>query len=60
MRPENCVALTAGGAMRAEDDRRVRQKSAYPLRRGFVPHLGDILEKSQRNDSGPLEQPIGD
>jgi len=42
------LALTAGGAMRAEDDRRVRQTSAYTTSSSFVPHLGDKTSEIPR------------
>ena len=43
-RPENGVALTAGGAMRAEDDRRVRQKQTNPSARFLSPFWGTNLK----------------
>lgn len=54
--PENGVALTAGGAMRAEDDRRVRQKQLSPLPTFLSPFWGTNLNFGGRlDDSGPLE-----
>ena len=44
MRPENGVALTAGGAMRAEDDRRVRQKQPNPSGSFLSPFWGTNLK----------------
>ncbi|GEM_PF-2704028 len=61
-RPENGVALTAGGAMRAEDDRRVRQKQPNPSTRFLSPFWGTNLKnlRGDRPESGPLEEFIGD
>lgn len=62
IRPENGVALTAGGAMRAEDDRRVRQKQPNPSARFLSPFWGTNLKNFAKTgaESGPLEEPIGD
>lgn len=46
MRLENGVALTAGGAMRAEDDRRVRQKQPNPSGTFLSPFWGTNLKKT--------------
>jgi hypothetical protein len=54
--PENGVALTAGGAMRAEDDRRVRQKQPNPFSRSLSPFWGTKVKIVETmGDSGPLE-----
>ncbi len=50
--PGKKVALTAGGAVRAEDDRRVRQTPPYRASEIFVPHLGDKSELWWHNDLG--------
>lgn len=42
--PENGVALTAGGAMRAEDDRRVRQEQPNPSAAFLSPFWGTNLK----------------
>ncbi len=62
MRPENGVALTAGGAMRAEDDRRVRQEQPNPSASFLSPFWGTNLKKlrGEQPESGPLEESIGD
>lgn len=55
-RPENGVALTAGGAMRAEDDRRVRQEQLSSFSKLLSPFWGTNLNFGGRIiDSGPLE-----
>ncbi len=54
-RPENGVALTAGGAMRAEDDRRVRQKQPSSFSEALSPFWGTNPKIGEDDDSGPLE-----
>lgn len=53
------MAPIAGGAMGAEDDRRVRQPSAYSTRGRFVPHMGDKFVKKCHACSGPLYSTSG-
>lgn len=54
------MAPTAGGAVGAEDDRRVRRGSAYTLLEKFVPHMGDKTENQCHDESGPLASASGE